>query len=313
MGMVTSTSVVREGRGRSWRRALRKHGPPYLFILPNYLGVLVFLVFPVLFAFYLSFQSWNGLTAPIFVGLQNFAGLLRDSVFWITLRNTAVYTLLTVPTGVVVSLGVAALLNQRVRGLTVFRTAMFIPVVTSALAVAVIWKWIFDYQNGLVNDLLNLLHLPAVPWLSDPLWAMVGIAIIGVWQNFGLTSIILLAALQQVPSPLLEAASIDGAGPWRRFRAITVPLIMPAIVFVSVTSFISSFQVFAQVYYMTNGGPNYGTTVMTLLVFQRAFQQNRFGEASALAYILFAIIFLVTMAQLRLSRGAVNAASEFET
>lgn len=313
MALISPARAVNEGRAVALRRALRRYGPSYLFILPNYLGVLVFLVFPVLFAFYLSFQSWNGLTAPVFVGLQNFAGLLRDGVFWITLRNTAVYTLLTVPTGVVISLGVAALLNQRVRGLTVFRTAMFIPVVTSALAVAVIWKWIFDYQNGLVNDLLGLFHLPQVPWLSDPFWAMIGIAIIGVWQNFGLTSIILLAALQQVPSQLLEAASIDGAGPWRRFQTITVPLIMPAIVFVSITSFISSFQVFAQVYYMTNGGPNYGTTVMTLLIFQRAFQQNRFGEASALAYILFAIIFLVTMAQLRLSRGAVNAASEFDT
>ncbi|MBO0743974.1 MAG: sugar ABC transporter permease [Candidatus Dormibacteraeota bacterium] len=313
MQVVNPTNAVNEARAAGFRRALRKHGPSYLFILPNYLGVLVFLVFPVLFAFYLSFQSWNGLTRPVFVGLQNFEGLLRDSVFWLTLRNTAVYTLLTVPTGVLISLGVAALLNQRVRGLTVFRTAMFIPVVTSALAVAVIWKWIFDYQNGLVNDLLTLLHVPQVPWLSDPFWAMIGVAIIGVWQNFGLTSIILLAALQQVPSQLLEAASIDGAGPWRRFRAITVPLITPAIVFVSITSFISSFQVFAQVYYMTNGGPNYGTTVMTLLIFQRAFQQNRFGEASALAYILFAIIFLVTMAQLRLSRGAVNSASEFET
>ncbi|MBO0701574.1 MAG: sugar ABC transporter permease [Candidatus Dormibacteraeota bacterium] len=313
MASITSTRPADEGRGAAFRRALRKYGPSYLFILPNYLGVLVFLVFPVLFAFYLSFQSWNGLTRPVFVGLQNFADLLRDGVFWVTLRNTAVYTLLTVPTGVVISLGVAALLNQRVRGLTVFRTAMFIPVVTSALAVAVIWKWIFDYQNGLVNDVLSLLHGPQIPWLSDPFWAMVGIAIIGVWQNFGLTSIILLAALQQVPPELLEAASIDGAGAWRRFQAITVPLIMPAIVFVSITSFIASFQVFAQVYYMTNGGPNYGTTVMTLLIFQRAFQQNRFGEASALAYILFAIIFLVTMAQLRLSRGAVNSASEFDT
>jgi multiple sugar transport system permease protein len=151
-----------------------------------------------------------------------------------------------------------------------------------------------------------------IPWLSDPAWAMIGLAMIGVWQGFGFTTVVLVAALQNVPQSLLEAASIDGAGAWRRFRSITLPLIVPAVLFVSITSFISSFQVFAQAYYIGNGGPDYGTTVMNLLIFQRAFQQNRFGEASALAYILFAIIFVVTMVQLRVSRNATNAASEFE-
>lgn len=300
--------------GAAFRRGggVRRHGAAYLFILPNYLGVLLFLAFPVVLALAMSLLRWDGVSKPAFIGLGNFADLLHDGVFWLSVRNTIVYTLLTVPTGVVISLGVASLLNQRVRGLVVFRTAMFIPVVTSALAVAVIWKWIFDYQNGLVNDLLSAVHLPIVPWLSDPAWAMIGLAIIGVWQNFGLTSIILLAALQNVPQELLEAASIDGAGGWNRFWGVSVPLISPAILFVSVTSFIATFQMFAQAYYMTGGGPDYGTTVMTLLIYQRAFQQTRFGEASALAYILFAIIFVITMAQLRISRGAVRAASEFD-
>lgn len=312
MRMATSEALVGGAVRGGFRRSVRKHAPAYLFLLPNYIGVLVFLVFPVVFALYMSFQKWDGVTAPQFIGLTNLHDIAIDPIFWRALRNTAAYTLLTVPTGIAVSLGVASLLNQRVRGLALFRTAMFIPVVTSALAVAVVWKWIFDYRNGLINDVLSLLNQNPVPWLSDPLWAMIGLAVIGVWQNFGLTSIILLAALQNVPQELLEAASIDGAGSWGRFQNITLPLIVPAILFVSVTSFISSFQVFAQAYYMTNGGPDYGTTVMTLLIFQRAFQQNRFGEASALAYILFAIIFVVTMMQLRISRGATNAASEFE-
>lgn len=299
-------------RGAGRWRAVRKHGPAYLFILPNYLGVLAFLVFPVFMALGMSFLNWNGETAPVFIGLANFRNALEDLVFWLSVRNTIVYAILTVPTGILFSLGVAVLLNQRVRGLTIFRTAMFIPVVTSALAVSVIWKWIFDYQDGLANDLLSLVHLPLVPWLSDPFWAMIGIAILGVWQGFGLSSIILLAALQNVPQELLEAASIDGAGPWNRFWRISVPLITPAIVFVSITSFIFAFQLFAQPYYMTGGGPDYGTTYMTLLIFQRAFQQNRFGSASAIAYILFAIIFVVTMAQLRISRRSVSAASEFQ-
>jgi multiple sugar transport system permease protein len=260
----------------------------------------------------MSFQDWNGVTPPRFVGLGNFHDLFTDPIVWRTLKNTAVYTLLTVPTGVVVSLGVAVLLQQRVRGLALFRTAMFIPVVTSALAVAVIWKWIFDYDNGLINDVLSLLNLNQIPWLGDPIWAMIGLAIMGVWQGFGLTAVILLAALQGVPTTLLEAAAIDGAGAWRRFWSITLPLIAPAMLFVTITSFIASFQVFAQVYYMTGGGPNYGTYVMNFLIYQRAFQQNRFGSASALAYILFAIIFVVTMVQLRLGRGVTNAASDFE-
>jgi len=311
--VAVATSRPRTARrGGDWRRALRKYGPAYLFIAPNFIGVLVFIAFPVFFALYMSFQDWNGVTPPRFIGFANFHEIFTDPIFWITLRNTAVYTLLTVPTSVVFSLGVAALLNQRVRGLFLFRTAMFIPVVTSLLAVAVVWKWIFDYDNGLINDVLSLLNLNQIPWLGDPTWAMIGLAIVGIWQGFGLTAVILLAALQGVPQSLLEAASIDGAGAWRRFWSITLPLIAPAMLFVIITTFIASFQVFAQVYYMTAGGPNYGTYMMNFLVYQRAFVQNRFGSASALAYILFAIIFVVTMIQLRISRGVSNAASEFE-
>jgi multiple sugar transport system permease protein len=312
VAVATSRPQAPAGRGGDWRRAFRKYLPAYLFIAPNFLGVLVFIAFPVFFALYMSFQDWNGVTPPRFVGLGNFHEIFTDPIVWRTLKNTAIYTLLTVPTGVVFSLGVAVLLHQRVRGLALFRSAMFIPVVTSALAVAVIWKWIFDYDNGLINDVLSLLNLNQIPWLGDPMWAMIGLAIMGMWQGFGLTAVILLAALQSVPTTLLEAAAIDGAGAWRRFWSITLPLIAPAMLFVTITSFIASFQVFAQVYYMTGGGPNYGTYVMNFLIYQRAFQQNRFGSASALAYILFAIIFVVTMVQLRLGRGVTNAAAEVE-
>jgi multiple sugar transport system permease protein len=301
------------GRPAGTRRgSFRRHLPAYLFIAPNFLGVLLFIAFPVVLALYMSFQEWDGVTAPRFVGLGNFRELLTDQIFWIALRNTVVYTLLTVPTGILFSLGVAALLNQRVRGMAAFRAVIFVPTVMSLLAIGVIWKWIYDYNNGLINDVLSMLNLPQIPWLSDPAWALIGLAVIGVWQSFGLTSIILLAALQAVPESLLEAAAIDGAGPWRRFWSIMVPLIAPAILFVAITSFINSFQAFVQALYMTAGGPDYGTTVLNLLVFQRAFQQNRFGAASALAYILFAIILAVTIVQLRVGRDVTNAASEFE-
>jgi multiple sugar transport system permease protein len=294
------------------RPAWRKYLPAYLFLLPNFVGVLVFIAFPVFFALYLSLQNWDGVNPPQFVGLGNFHDLFSDSVFWLAVRNTFVYTIITVPGATLLGLAAAVLLSQRVRGLAIFRASMFVPVVTSALAVAVIWKWIFDYDNGLINDVLSLLNLNQVPWLSDPAWALISLAIIGIWQGFGLTAVILLAALEAVPDTLLEAAGIDGAGAWSRFWLVKLPLIAPALLFVSINSFISSFQVFAQAYYMTSGGPDYGTTVMNFLVYQRAFQQNRFGNAAALAYVLFAIIFVVTFLQFRLSRGFVNAAADFE-
>jgi multiple sugar transport system permease protein len=236
-------------------------------------------------------------------------------VFWIAVRNTFAYTIIVVPGGTALGLGAAVLLYQRLRGLSIFRAAMFVPVVTSALAIAVIWKWVFDYDHGLINDILSLINLPQVPWLSDPAWALISLAIIGIWQGFGLNAVILLAALEGVPDALLEAASIDGAGAWSRFWRVRIPLIAPALLFVSINSFITSFQLFAQAYYMTpppGGGPDYGTTVLNFLVYQRAFQQNRFGNAEAVAYMLFAIIFVVTFLQLRLSRGLVNAADDFE-
>lgn len=301
-------------RGRFWqKRRTKRTLAAYLFITPSFLGVLVFLAFPVVFALYMSLQQWDGYSTPQFVGLDNFVNLFKDPIFWITLRNTLIYTVVTVPGGTLVSLGIAQLLNQRVIGMKFFRTAMLIPVVTSALAVAVIWKWIYDYNNGLINDALAFFHIAQIPWLSDPMWALIAMCILGIWMGFGLTTILLLAAIQNVPESLMEAAAIDGATGWRRFWRVTVPLIAPTILFVTITSFVAAFQVFTQVYYLTNGGPDYGTSTLMLLVYQRAFTQSRFGEASALSYVMFAIIFLVTLLQLRVSRNTVNAASEFES
>ncbi len=301
----------KQGRQRAaWRRYL----PAYLFLLPNFLGVLVFIAFPVIFALYMSLNNWDGVTAPRFIGLGNFHDLINDQVFWIGVRNTFIYTIITVPGATLLGLAAATLLYQRVHGLSIFRAAMFVPVVTSALAVAVIWKWIFDYDNGLINDALSLLNFNQIPWLSDPAWALISLSIVGIWQGFGLNAVILLAALEAVPDSLLEAASIDGAGAWARFLRVRLPMIAPALLFVSINAFINSFQVFAQAYYMSNppgsGGPDYGMTVLNYLVYFRAFQQNRFGNAAAIGYVLFAIIFLVTLIQLRLSRGFVNAVAD---
>ncbi len=306
MAMVTSLAANKP------RRSLWKAIEGYVFIFPSFVGVLVFVAFPVLFALFMSTQNWDGVSQPFFIGLKNYQDLLSDSIFWISLRNTLIYTLITMPIGVVLSLGIAILLNRKVRGLTFFRTAMFIPVVTSALAISVIWKWIYDFDNGLLNDLLQAIHLSAVPWLSEPAWALIALSIIGIWQGFGFTTIIILAALQNIPESLLDAASIDGARGWNRFRHITLPLISPTLLFVTVISFLGSFQVFTQVYYITDGGPDYGTSVLNFLVFRRAFRENLFGSAAALSYVMFAIIFAVTMIQLRISRNAISAAAEVD-
>ncbi|GCE22926.1 carbohydrate ABC transporter permease [Dictyobacter kobayashii] len=313
MAFAASTSTKGLGqdrRGKRKRSHLRAYPGSYLFILPSFIGVLIFTAFPVLFAFYMSLHNWDGISDPSFNGLGNYLDFLTDDLFWTAIRNTLIYTLVTMPVSILVSLGVAVLLNQRVRGLAFFRTAMFIPVVTSALAVSVIWKWIYDFDNGLINDTLLWLHLPPIPWLSSPVWALVGVCIIGVWQSFGFSAIVLLAAIQNISESVLQAAVIDGANSWQRFWRITFPLISPSLLFVSINSFVGSFQVFTQVYYITNGGPDYGTTVLNFLVFQRAFRENRFGSAAALSYVMFAIIFVVTIIQLRLSRNAVNAAAE---
>jgi multiple sugar transport system permease protein len=312
LSTVQAAGPERARRQATWRR----HLPAYLFLLPNFLGVMVFIAFPVIFALYMSLNNWDGVTAPRFVGLGNFHDLIEDQVFWIGVRNTFVYTIIAVPGATVLGLAAAALLYQRVHGLAIFRAAMFVPVVTSALAVAVIWKWIFDYDNGLINDVLSQLNFNQIPWLSDPFWALISLAIVGIWQGFGLNAVILLAALEAVPDSLLEAASIDGAGAWARFLRVRLPMIAPALLFVSINAFINSFQVFAQAYYMSNppgsGGPNYGMTVLNYLVYFRAFQQNRFGNAAAIGYVLFAIIFLVTLIQLSLSRGFVNSVADAE-
>lgn len=294
-------------------KTFRKTWTCYLFILPNLIGVLVFLAFPVIFAFYMSFHEWELLTPPEYIGLKNYRDLFtNDPLFWVSLRNSAYYTVLTVPTTIVLGLGLAVAMNQAIRGIAFFRGAMYIPVLTSSVAVAFIWQWIFNSDLGLLNALLDFVGLPAVGWLTDPAWAMISLAIMSVWKNLGYYAIILFAALQGVPKVLYEAAALDGAGGWRRFLNITVPMIGPALLFVTVISLIGSFQVFDQVYLVTgNGGPGTSTYVYNLHLYNNAFDFFAMGYASAMAYILFAILFIITWIQLRFWRSAASAGYEF--
>jgi multiple sugar transport system permease protein len=295
-------------------KTMQREWVGYLFILPNLIGVLVFLAFPVAFALWMSFTDYDVLTDATFIGLANYRELFTDDpLFWTSLRNSAYYVLLTVPTSIVVGLGIAVAMNTAVRGIAFFRAAMYVPVLTSAVAVAFIWRWIFNSEVGLLNAALDMVGLPSnIGWLTDENWAMPALAIMAVWKSMGYYAVILFAALQGVPRDLYEAAELDGASRWRRFINITVPMIGPALLFVTVIAVIGSFQVFDQVYLITNnGGPGTSTYVYNLHLYNNAFQFFRMGYASAMAYILFAILFLITWLQLRLGRERASGAYEY--
>lgn len=285
--------------------AVRRARAARLFIAPNLLAVLVFLLFPLGFSLYLSFQEWD-LFGPIrFTGLANFRRLLTaDPLFAIALRNTIVFTLGTLLPTVAISLVVAAALNRRIKGITFFRAVMFLPLAVSSVVMAVIWRFVFDTNNGLLNTMLGWAGIGPVPWLVDPRWAMVSVCLVTTWKSVPFATVVLLAAMQGVPDDLYEAAEIDGAGAVRRFVSITVPLIRGALSFVLVVSIINAVQAFDQIYVLTggHGGPETGTYVFGIMIFQNAFAFGDAGYASAIAWLIFVVLLALTAVHVWFSR-----------
>jgi multiple sugar transport system permease protein len=276
-----------------------------MFIAPNLLAVAVFMLFPLGFSLYMAFQKWNLFTPAKFVGWANFHRLFTgDPLFGIALRNTVVFTVGTVVPTLAISLIVAATLNRKIKGIGIFRTVLFLPLAVSAVVMAVVWRFVFDTNNGLLNIMLGWIGIGPVPWLVDPTWAMVSLCLVRIWQSVPFATVILLAAMQGVPEDLYEAAKIDGAGEMRRFFSITLPLIRSASSFVVVVSIINSFQAFDLVYVLTggHGGPESATYVFGIMLFQNAFAFTDVGYASALAWVMFAILLVITILQLRFSR-----------
>lgn len=272
----------------------------FVCLAPAFVVTTIFVVFPIGFTFYLSFHQWSILEpAKQFVGLANFRRMINSPEFGRALVVTLSYSLGTVPIGAAISLGLALLLNCKLRGLAFFRTAYFMPVVTSSVAVAIIWKWFYDPRYGLVNYLLRLMRLPTPGWLADPNWALLAIVIMSVWKNVGYYVVIFLAGLQAIPEPYYEAASLDSAGRLDKFRYITWPLLRPITGFVLITSTIFSFQAFASIYVMTGGGPMRSTTVLVYYLYERAFEFREMGYASAVAWLLFIIVFPLAVWQFR--------------
>jgi len=267
------------------------------FLTPSIIGFLAFTAFPVVASLGLSFVKWNLIRTPEFVGLDNYARALRDPMFWRVLKNTAVYTVGTVPTAMALSLALAIALNQKIRGVTLFRGLYYLPVVAPMVAVTMVWRWLYNSNFGMINYVLSLVNVPAVPWLTSMRWAMPSVIIMSVWKSLGSGMVIYLAGLQGIPQHLYDAAAVDGANAWQRFRHVTLPMLTTTTFFVMVTSIISSFQVFGQVFVLTRGGPANATATMVYYIFQNAFQSFRMGYASALSWLLFAAIFVFTLIQ----------------
>ena len=276
-----------------------------MFVAPNLAAVAVFMVFPLGFSLYMSFQNWDLFRPAKCVGLANYRSLFTgDPLFSIALRNSVVYTVGTVVPTVLISLAVAGVLNRKIKGINFFRTIVFLPLAVSSVVMAVVWQFVFNTNNGLLNIMLGWIGIGPIPWLVDPKWAMASLCMVSIWRSVPFATVILLAAMQGVPDTLYEAARLDGAGELRQFVSITVPLIRAAVSFVVVISIIHAFQAFDLVYVLTgrNGGPETATYVLGIMLFQHAFAFLEFGYASALAWVMFAILLVLTVLQLRLSR-----------
>ena len=275
-------------------------------VAPNTLGLLFFFGIPVLMAFATSFQEWNAIKPATFIGLDNFQRLTEDATFHQALTNTFKLIGLIVPVEVILALSVAVLLNQPLRGRNLFRTAFFLPVVTSTVAASVVWTSVFQPRYGVISQIFEPVGLGETKWLVEPGLVLIPIAVVAVWQRLGFDMVIFLAGLQAIPGVLYEAALIDGANRWQRFRHVTLPMLSPTTFLVIVLAIINSFQIFDQVYIMTlrtvPGGVGGSATTLTYFLYRRAFTHSEFGYASAVALVLFGIILVVTVFQLRIQR-----------
>ena len=287
---------------------MRRAGVAWCFVAPALLVIAVFFFVPVLAALALSLTDFDIYALADrrnlrLVGLGNYAQLLQTPLFWQAFGNTLYFVIVGVPLSIAVSFGAALLLHSplvRFRGF--YRTALFAPVVTTLVAVAVVWRYLFNPVNGWLNYALGRVGIPPIDWLGDPHWAMPAIIVFAVWKNFGYNMVILLAGLQSIPPPLYEAAQVDGASAWRQFRHITLPMLAPIVAMVNILTIAGYLQLFAEPYVMTQGGPMQSTVSVLYFMYEEGFKWWNLGSASAVAFILFLFIFAVTALQLRLSR-----------
>lgn len=290
------------------QRGRRHVGVALLFLAPSLIPLLLFMVLPMVASLGISLLRWDLLRPPVFVGLDNYAALLGDADFRDALVHTFAFVAGYLPLVLVGGLAIALALNQRLRGLALFRTVYFLPMVTSWVVVALMWRWLLHPESGIVNYVLGLVGIGGPGWWADPLWALPSVIIASAWKDLGFVMVILLAGLQSIPEDYHEAAAVDGAGRWARFWRITLPLLSPSIFFVLVISLINNLQVFDQVWVMTAGGPAGATSVVVEQIVRNAFSYREMGYASAMSWVFFAIILVITAVQFRAQRRWVTYA-----
>jgi multiple sugar transport system permease protein len=287
-------------------RGWRKVGVAVAFLAPSLVVLIGFWIGPMLGTVWVSLQDWNLIGTPTFAGLDNYTELATDIDFHAALGHTLLYLALYLPLVMVLGLAVALLLDRAMPGTRVFRAIFFLPVISSWVAVSLLWKWILNPANGLLDRALAAVGIEGPGWWTSPDWAMPAIVLASVWKDLGFVAVILLAGLQAIPPDLYEAAQLDGAGGWRRLRSVTLPMLSPSLFFVVVLSLINGFQVFDQVWVMTQGGPAGATSVVVEQIVKYAFSYGRVGYASAMSIVLFAIIMIITLVQVRLQKRWVH-------
>ena len=272
-------------------------------LLPNIIGFLMFMLIPMVATFVLSFTNYDMLTAPKFIGIQNYITMAKDPIVRQVTLNTIIYTVLTVPIGMRISLLLAVMLDQKIGFRKFYRAAFFLPSITSMVVVAIVWQWIYNPDYGLLNYFLSLFGIQGPKWLLDAKTALLSLAIVGIWKSAGYNMIIFLLGLQGISTTYYEAAELDGASKWAQFRYITLPMLKPTTFFIFIMAVISSFQVFDQVMLMTKGGPGRASSVLVHYLYQNAFQYFKLGYACAIAYLLFFIVMIITVFNMRMEKN----------
>lgn len=288
---------------KKWKRSLHRIALAYAFSLPAILLFAVFKFYPIILAFVMSLQRFVPLGARPFVGLANYGAVMHDDLFWISLQNTSIYVVFVVGAGTMLSLALAYLVNQRIRGIKAFRTIYFLPVVTSLVVISIVWKYLYyPSPRGLFNQVLGLVGIPAQTWLSDPKLALGAIIVMAIWARVGYDMVIYLAALQGLEKEILEAASIDGATWWQRFWYIEFPSIRFAVFIVTILGVMRAYRVFTPILVMTNGDPNHRTEVLATYIYRAGFMNYQMDYAAAMSFILFLVILILTVFQLDVER-----------
>ncbi|MGQ7787842.1 carbohydrate ABC transporter permease [Nesterenkonia sp. K-15-9-6] len=292
----------RSARACSNRLHRSEHRTAALFIALPVLGFALFVLYPIGFAVVTSFTAWNGITSPVFTGLDNYVRMIGDQYFWKSLGNT-VYMMMAIPVGLLLSLVLALAMNRRMRGTTFFRTIYYIPVISSIAAIAILWQWAYNGDFGLINQALGMVGIDGPNWLQNPATSKLAIMIMAVWKGLGFSMLLYLAALQSVPRQLYEAAAIDGASTLQQFWAITVPMLRPVTFFLVVTNIIGGAQIFVEVNIMTpDGGPEFSTATIVWYIWRQAFEYLNMGYATAISLMLGLLVFVVTALQFAMNR-----------